>query len=216
MDLKHITIRRSGPAVALSLAAHGALLALLVWATVSARVRVVAPEQQRRFASIEVAGAARHARVLLPAAPRPMDIPAPKLFAKFAQPRPLPQAKQVAGRPEATRRDARGKGAAASGIGSDAEDASPAFPVYSPKPPVTDRSLLPASEQKIVVDVKLNELGEVVDEKMVRGLGNRLDQVAMDVVKTWRFQPATLNGKPVASEAEVIFPFNQSYPLSEP
>jgi len=87
-------------------------------------------------------------------------------------------------------------------------------PVLSPRPPVTDCSPLPSSEQKIVVDVNVDALGQVVSEKLVRGMGNQLDQMVLQVVKTWRFHPATVDGKPVASEAEVIFPFNPSYPIT--
>jgi TonB family protein len=101
------------------------------------------------------------------------------------------------------------------GNGSDAEDARPAFPIFSPHPPVTDRSLLPAIEKKVVVDVKLDALGQVVSETLVTGIGNKLDQIVLDIAKTWRFQPATINGKPVPSEAELIFPFNRSYPMAD-
>ena len=108
-----------------------------------------------------------------------------------------------------------GSGHAMQGNGSDDEDRHPAFPVFSPHPPVTDRSLLPSTEQKIVVDVMLNETGQVVSETLIKGMGNRLDKIVLDIALTWRFQPATVNGKPVASEAELIFPFNQEYPIAE-
>jgi outer membrane biosynthesis protein TonB len=36
----------------------------------------------------------------------------------------------------------------------------------------------------------------------------------LDTVKSWRFHPATINGNPVATEAELIFPFNLSYPTT--
>jgi outer membrane biosynthesis protein TonB len=49
----------------------------------------------------------------------------------------------------------------------------------------------------------------------VKGLGNRLDQIVLDTVKTWRFQPATVNGKPVETEAEIVFPFDLQYPLDQ-
>ena len=42
----------------------------------------------------------------------------------------------------------------------------------------------------------------------------RLDQIVLDIVKTWRFQPATVNGKPVPTEAEVIVPFGPRYPIT--
>jgi TonB family protein len=101
------------------------------------------------------------------------------------------------------------------GSGSDAEDARPAFPVFSPHPPVRDRALLPATEKKIVVDVTLDAQGLVLSETLVEGMGNRLDQIVLDIARTWRFQPATVNGKAVPSEAELIFPFNSSYPITD-
>lgn len=107
-----------------------------------------------------------------------------------------------------------GTGNAAAGNGSDAENVTPSFPVYSPRPAVTDRALLPGTEQKIVVDVNVDELGAVVREVLVKGLGNSLDQVVLDTVKTWRFQPATKEGKPVPTEAELIFPFGPATPVS--
>lgn len=106
-----------------------------------------------------------------------------------------------------------GRGQAANGNGSDNEDARPAFPVFAPKPAVTDGGLLPVAEKKIVVDVKVDQEGAVVSETLVKGLGNRLDQIVLDTVKTWRFQPATVNGKPVETEAEIVFPFDSQYPV---
>jgi TonB family protein len=111
-----------------------------------------------------------------------------------------------AGAPVSTTHDA------VAGNGTDAESANPAFPVFSPRPPVSDRSLLPTSELQVIVDVKVSAIGEVLEATLVKGIGNGLDQIVLDTVKTWRFHPATLNGNPVATEAELIFPFNQGYP----
>ncbi len=86
-------------------------------------------------------------------------------------------------------------------------DIHPAFPVFSPHPPVTDRSLLPSSEQKIVVDVSVDAFGQVVSENLVKGLGNKLDKIVLETVRTWRFQPATLNGKAVATGGGVDLSF---------
>jgi protein TonB len=108
-----------------------------------------------------------------------------------------------------------GSGQAATGSGADAQNATPAFPTFSPRPAVRDRSLLPGAEKKIVVDVDIDALGGVVGETLVTGLGSKLDQVVLDTVKGWRFQPATVNGKPVPSQAELIFPFNPQYPLTD-
>ena len=113
-----------------------------------------------------------------------------------------------AGAPVSTPHDA------VAGNGADAESANPAFPVFSPRPPVSDRSLLPTSELQVVVDVKVSAIGEVLEATLVKGIGNGLDQIVLDTVKTWRFHPATLNGNPVPTEAELIFPFNQGYPTT--
>jgi protein TonB len=97
------------------------------------------------------------------------------------------------------------------GNGTDTQSADPAFPVFSPRPAVADRSLLPSSEQQVIVDVKVSAGGDVLEATVVRGLGNALDQIVLDTVKTWRFHPATVNGTPVATEAELVFPFSPRY-----
>jgi protein TonB len=100
------------------------------------------------------------------------------------------------------------------GNGADQQSADPAFPVFSPHPPVSDRSLLPRSNQEVVVDVKVSAAGDVLEATLVKGIGNGLDQIVLDTVKSWRFHPATVNGNPVATEAELVFPFNLNYPTT--
>ncbi len=100
------------------------------------------------------------------------------------------------------------------GSGADQQSADPAFPVFSPHPPVSDRSLLPRSNQEVVVDVKVSAAGDVLEATLVKGIGNGLDQIVLDTVKSWRFHPATINGNPVATEAELVFPFNLNYPTA--
>jgi TonB family protein len=98
------------------------------------------------------------------------------------------------------------------GTGSGSDDAEPAFPTYFPRPAVTDRTLLPAAEQKVIVDVTISADGDVTDEKLIQGLGNSLDDLVLSTVKTWRFHPASLNGNNVASVEQLVFPFNRDYP----
>jgi TonB family protein len=102
----------------------------------------------------------------------------------------------------------------AAGSGADQQNADPAFPVFSPHPPVSDRSLLPSSNQEVVVDVKVSATGDVLEATLVKGIGNGLDQIVLDTVKSWRFHPASINGNPVATEAELVFPFNLNYPTT--
>jgi TonB family protein len=101
------------------------------------------------------------------------------------------------------------------GSGVDTQSADPAFPIFSPRPPVIDRSLLPDTNQQVIVDVKVSATGDVLEATLVKGLGNALDRLVLDTVKTWRFHPAMLNGTAVPTEDELIFPFDQSYPIAE-
>jgi protein TonB len=205
-------------AVVLSIAAHGGMFALVVLVGTAVRTSMVERTSWPVLARLEVAGGPHAAKAQLPV----MDVGAHTLHSdataeaskKTILPVEKPAPKMAGGGAPAKPTQGDGTGKAFTGNGDDAEDARPAFPVYSPRPAVTDRSLLPGSEQKIVVDVNVDAMGQVVSENLVRGMGNKLDQMVLEIVKTWRFHPATVNGKPVASEAEVIFPFNPSYPIS--
>jgi protein TonB len=210
---------RSRPALIFSIAAHLSLFALLLVASTRSKVHVAQQASQRTFSGIEVAGGSHATRLFLPKALSTVEArkPAkePQPVRKLAAPaKPVAPVKPAGGTAAAAQHTSQGSGDAASGIGSDAENADPAFPIFSPRPPVTDRALLPGSQREIVVDVNLNAAGDVVGASLVKGMGNNLDQIVLDTVKTWRFHPATVNGSPVASQAELIFPFNPSYPIS--
>lgn len=210
--------RRPLSAVGLSVGAHLGLLALGLMVGTAVGSRVTEPPTLQVLAKLEVAGGPHAVRVPMPVADFGAHTKHTDATAESSKKTILPVEKPApklagGGKPKnATEGD--GSGAAFAGNGDAAEDERPAFPVFSPRPAVTDRALLPSTEQKIVVAVDVDALGQVVSEKLVRGLGNKLDQMALEIVKTWRFHPATVDGKPVASEAEVIFPFNASYPIT--
>jgi protein TonB len=211
--------KRRTPAVLLSAALHITLLATALLIGNSVRTGVVPPSAFQAMALVEVAGGAHAAALELQkmdtAAHTRKPAPTPEVTQKPILPVPQQKPKLSGGGAPKNPHAGEGSGVASHGNGADAEDARPAFPVFSPHPPVTDRALLPAGEQKIVVDVKLDALGKVVSETLVKGMGNKLDQIVLNIAWTWRFQPATLNGQPVASEAELVFPFNPSYPISD-
>jgi len=211
--------KRRASAVLLSVAMHGGVLVLVLVVGHVARSRMAAPTDFQRMALVETAGGAHAVPFPLP----PMDQAAkihdpdksPDVPKKTIVPVKETHPKVSGGGAPMNPRKGNGTGLAPMGNGSDAEDARPAFPVFSPHPPVRDRALLPATEKKIVVDVTLDAQGLVLSETLVQGMGNRLDQIVLDIARTWRFQPATVNGKAVPSEAELIFPFNSSYPITD-
>jgi TonB family protein len=211
--------KRPLSAVLLSIALHGSLFAFLFLLGTAARTRRIDPTRLQVLAQLEVAGGAHAVRIPLPvmdsAAHTRQPTPDPEASKKTILPVEQPHPKVAGGGAPPTLHKGDGSGQAQRGNGSDADEIHPGFPIFSPRPPVSDRALLPATERKIIVDVNVDALGQVTDEHLMQGLGNRLDQIVLDTVKSWRFQPETVNGKPVASEAELIFPFNLQYPLTE-
>jgi TonB family protein len=206
-------------AVVLSSAFHLAVILCLLLLGIHSARRVIRPVQPIVVAQIDIAGSSHHVKLPLPedlqATHTRHPVPDAEPIRKTLLPVPeTPLQRSGGGAPRATEKN-DGLNRTSHGSGSDAEDMRPAFPVFSPRPPVTDRALLPSTEKKIVVDVNLDASGDVVSESLVKGIGNRLDQIVLDIVKTWRFQPATINGKPVPTQAELIFPFNASYPIAD-
>lgn len=193
-----------------SIAGHAACLALVVVALHIHRAQPVVLQQRCCSTALLWTGPAqsgvakpapavrvrRHARLPVPQ-PAPHTSPSPVRAPQASS----SQAAVAAQQPDSTL-----------GTGAGNEDAEPAFPVYFPQPGLADRSLLPATEQKIIVNVDISAQGEVTDETLVQGLGNSLDQSVLTVVKSWRFHPATLNGAPVASVQELVFPFSRNTP----
>ena len=216
LDTKRL---RSRPALLFSIAAHGALFAILLILNAQFGSHVMTSAGRVVFPGIQVAGGSHATRLFLPpalwtvearkAAKEPPDAKKPA-----APIHHIPPVKSAGGTVADAHHTSQGSGDAAQGDGSDAQNADPAFPVFAPKPPVTDRKLLPDSQREIVVDVNVNAAGDVTAASLVKSMGNSLDQIVLDTVKTWHFHPATVNGSPVASQAELIFPFNPSYPIT--
>lgn len=205
-----------------SLGIHTLALVLAAGGSVALRRHPRTPVESMRFVAvgrIEISGASHAIPVPLPPDPAAAHTRHPAPNTTPVKKSPLPSTPPVkpalsgCGAPPAPHTD-DGSGQALRGKGADAVDAQPAFPVYSPSPHVADRGLLPAIQQKIVVDVRVDEAGGVVGETLVQGMGTPLDQIVLDTVKTWRFHPATVNGKPVPTESELIFPFDLRYPIA--
>jgi TonB family protein len=204
-------------ALVISLGLHGIFFIAVFLFGAHAGIRIVPIAKPQLIARISNSGGSHAIRITLPASQFAAHFRTPDADADSSKktnlPMQIPPVKKSGGGSPKDPHHGDGSGKAVSGNGSEAEDVYPAFPVFSPHPPVSDRSLLPSTPEKIVVDVTLDVSGQVVSEKLVRGLGTRLDQIVLDTVRTWRFHPATVNGKPVPTEAELIFPFNLEYPI---
>jgi protein TonB len=86
-------------------------------------------------------------------------------------------------------------------------ESRPALPVVFPNPAV-DRSDIPSGVAgDVVVEVTIDEKGNVADTKVLESLGYGLEDKVLEALKNWRFTPATMNGIAIASRQDVHFHF---------
>jgi periplasmic protein TonB len=79
--------------------------------------------------------------------------------------------------------------------------------VYTPNPEYSEKARKKKINGTVVVAMIVTADGQVHDVKVTKSLDEGLDKQAVAVVRTWRFEPATKDGKPVAVhlKAEVDF-----------
>lgn len=80
--------------------------------------------------------------------------------------------------------------------------------LFQPLPPYTEEARKARTEGVVVIQAVVRKDGTVDSFKVIRGLGNGLEESAVNTIATkWRFKPGTLNGTPVDVQAnfEVIF-----------
>src|SRR5215470_1269665 len=145
----------------LSIALHALLLALIVVGTIHVRHTVIfRPMTRGSSTQIAVVAVSRGALAAVLAAESPMlpeKSPVPQV-ASAHRPKPAP-AKSTAAiqapqppRPLVSQSSAGKPNPGVTGQGSDAQSMYPAYPTVSPSPQVRDRSLLPQTDQRVVVD----------------------------------------------------------------
>jgi periplasmic protein TonB len=81
-------------------------------------------------------------------------------------------------------------------------------------PEYTQEALKAKVEGDVVLTTTIQTDGTPGDIKVTRGLGNGLDEKAIDCLKQWRFSPGSRNGKPVAVKATVEIRFRLPPALS--
>ncbi len=77
-------------------------------------------------------------------------------------------------------------------------DVKPPELLPHPDPVYTGPGFWPASEPRVTLEVFVSTEGLPLRIVVGQGFGKEFDQEALDVVRTWRWQPATKNGQPVA------------------
>jgi TonB family protein len=86
------------------------------------------------------------------------------------------------------------------------DEIRPALPVVTSDPVVYPWQR-PESEGKVVIEITIDERGEIVRKTVLQSLGPEIDNKCLAALENWHFQPATHNGSPIASKQDAIFPF---------
>ncbi|HVI06734.1 MAG TPA: TonB family protein [Candidatus Binatia bacterium] len=86
------------------------------------------------------------------------------------------------------------------------DEVRPALPVTTSDPDVYPWQR-PTSEGKVIIEITIDERGEIVRKTVLQSLGSDLDNRCLAALEKWRFQPATRNGVPIPSKQDAIFPF---------
>jgi TonB family protein len=86
------------------------------------------------------------------------------------------------------------------------DEIRPALPVATSDPVVYPWQW-PDSEGKVVIEITIDEAGQIVRKTVLQSLGAEIDNKCLEALDRWRFQPATHNGVPIASKQDAIFPF---------
>jgi TonB family protein len=85
-------------------------------------------------------------------------------------------------------------------------DVHVAYPVVFPEP--IDRSELPSDlAGDVIIEVTIDAEGNVVDTRIVQSIGHGIDERIEATLRRWHYEPATLDGAPVASHHDVHFHF---------
>jgi outer membrane biosynthesis protein TonB len=86
------------------------------------------------------------------------------------------------------------------------DEIRPALPTATSDPVVYPWQL-PATAGNEVIEITIDERGEIVRSIVLQSLGPEIDTKCLAALENWHFHPATRNGVPIASRQDAIFPF---------
>jgi protein TonB len=80
--------------------------------------------------------------------------------------------------------------------------------IYAPEPEFSEEARIAKFQGEVTLLVTIGTDGRARNLTVVRSLGMGLDQKAIDAVRTWRFEPAKKDGRPVAVQMNIIVNFH--------
>ena len=86
------------------------------------------------------------------------------------------------------------------------DEIRPALPIATSDPVVWPWQL-PTSPGNEIIEITIDERGEITKKTVLQSLGPDIDSKCLAALENWRFRPATRNGAPIPSKQDAIFPF---------
>ena len=86
------------------------------------------------------------------------------------------------------------------------DEIRPALPIVTSDPSVYPWQL-PDTGGNEVIEITIDERGEIVRKTVLQSLGPDIDSKCLAALENWHFHPATRNGTPIPSKQDAIFPF---------
>jgi TonB family protein len=81
----------------------------------------------------------------------------------------------------------------------------PALPQVFPDPAVSPADLPPGVQGDVIVEVTIDERGNVVETKLIQGIGYGIEDRVLATLRHWHFRPASKDGVTIASQHIVSF-----------
>lgn len=139
-----------------------------------------------------------HRRIALrsPARPRPKPSPQPSA-PNNAQPVVSAEQPARAGSPFGSMAQGPATG----------HDIRPALPLIFPNPGILPWQVPSGVEGNVIVEVTIDEQGNVTETKVLQGLGHGIEEKVVAALRNWRFRPAIMDGRAIPSQQDVYFHF---------
>lgn len=81
---------------------------------------------------------------------------------------------------------------------------------FSPEPKPDLSTLPPGTQGDVVLDIVIDTHGKIAQIKLVKGLGDAVDQSVIAAAQHWTFTPATRDGVPIESSQQLLFHYQRS------
>jgi protein TonB len=81
------------------------------------------------------------------------------------------------------------------------------MPIYQPEPSYTARARKDKVQGTVALTAVVDASGNVADVKLVKGVGEGLDESAVETLRKWKFHPALKKGYPVPARVAVEVSF---------